>query len=411
MKREWVAKHCAASGLFVLLWSCLQPAASFGQAAGSDNPDASKIWYQIEVLVVKPTDSEALKSEQWPLLPELSHSATWRIQPNADISDALETAYEVTSELTSQGLITVDWQRPSPPDWPGLDETLYDYSLADSLRRDVTTDPVRLDYLTTTGLLDRERRFIIPRDNPNRPDGATSQIQNVDEATPLPVTTVWLSDQKTPKPELLRARQRLANNSDYQVLAYLRWAEILAYEEASTPVRLDTASWGEHWPELQGDITVYVSRFLHVKTNLWLNTSGQYLPDWRMPPPPPPVDPVAHLTSENKLHVVTESKSPITEVTPLGRPDWQLEQGIGERFRALERARPDSVFGNGLRDNDPEYPFRHAIALSQTRKMRSGEIHYIDHPALGIVVSITRIEDEALVDFKRSVLEQQPRPD
>jgi hypothetical protein len=43
--------------------------------------------------------------------------------------------------------------------------------------------------------------------------------------------------------------------------------------------------------------------------------------------------------------------------------------------------------------------------------MRSGEIHYIDHPALGIVVSITRIEDEALVDFKRSVLEQQPRPD
>ena len=166
MKREWVAKHCAASGLFVLLWSSLQPVASFGQAAGSDSPDASKIWYQIEVLVVRPTDYEALNSEQWPLLPELSHSATWRIQPNADISDALETAYEVTSDLTSQGLITVDWQRPSPPDWPGLDETLYDYSLADSLRRDVTTDPVRLDYLTTTGLLDRERRFIIPRDNP-----------------------------------------------------------------------------------------------------------------------------------------------------------------------------------------------------------------------------------------------------
>jgi hypothetical protein len=104
--------------------------------------------------------------------------------------------------------------------------------------------------------------------------------------------------------------------------------------------------------------------------------------------------------------VVTESRPPIREITPLGRPDWQLEQGIGERFRALERARPDSLFANGLQDSEPEYPFRHAIALSQTRKMRSGEIHYIDHPALGLVVSITRIEDEALIDFKRSVLAQ-----
>ena len=406
MRGQGIAKRCAASGLFAL-WSSLFTAAGLGQAAASDTPDAPDVWYQIEVLVVKPTDSDALKSEQWPLLPELSHSATWRIQPNTDISEALETAYNVASELTPEGLITVDWQRPSPPDWPGLDETLYDYSLVDSLRRDVRTDPVRLDYLTTTGLLDLERRFIIPRDNPNRPDSLTSKIQSIDETTPLPVTAVWLSQQKTPKPELLRAQQRLANNPDYQVLAYLRWAEILGDEENSTPIRVDTASWGEPWPELQGDITVYVSRFLHVKTNLWLNTSGQYLPDWKMPSPPPPVDPVAHQTSKHQRRVVTESRSPIREITPLGRPDWQLEQGIGERFRALERARPDSLFANGLQDSEPEYPFRHAIALSQTRKMRSGEIHYIDHPALGLVVSITRIEDEALIDFKRSVLAQQ----
>ena len=85
MRGQGIGKRCAASGLFAL-WSSLFTAAGLGQAAASDTPDAPDVWYQIEVLVVKPTDSDALKSEQWPLLPELSHSATWRIQPNTDIS-------------------------------------------------------------------------------------------------------------------------------------------------------------------------------------------------------------------------------------------------------------------------------------------------------------------------------------
>ena len=39
-----------------------------------------------------------------------------------------------------------------------------------------------------------------------------------------------------------------------------------------------------------------------------------------------------------------------------------------------------------------DYEFRHAVRVAQQRRMRSGELHYIDHPLLGIVVKISRYE-------------------
>ena len=44
-----------------------------------------------------------------------------------------------------------------------------------------------------------------------------------------------------------------------------------------------------------------------------------------------------------------------------------------------------------------DYDFRHAVLLQQSRRMRSGELHYIDHPLIGIVVKISRHEFEPFV--------------
>jgi hypothetical protein len=65
---------------------------------------------------------------------------------------------------------------------------------------------------------------------------------------------------------------------------------------------------------------------------------------------------------------------------------------------------------NALVDTETPYPYQHAIALQQTRRMRSGEVHYIDHPAMALIVSITRIEGETLTEFKRWVLAEQAAP-
>ena len=35
--------------------------------------------------------------------------------------------------------------------------------------------------------------------------------------------------------------------------------------------------------------------------------------------------------------------------------------------------------------------WRHAVLLSQTRRMRSNEVNYIDHPMFGVVVKVTPV--------------------
>ena len=42
----------------------------------------------------------------------------------------------------------------------------------------------------------------------------------------------------------------------------------------------------------------------------------------------------------------------------------------------------------------PQYPFRHAVLLNTTRRMRSGELVYIDHPLLGVLIRITPLQTE-----------------
>jgi hypothetical protein len=46
----------------------------------------------------------------------------------------------------------------------------------------------------------------------------------------------------------------------------------------------------------------------------------------------------------------------------------------------------------------PEYGYRHAVLLEQRRRLRSGELHYIDHPLLGLLIRVSRYEFEPFVD-------------
>ena len=398
----------ATSHACVSAWAALCLVLGIPMVNAQDNAEPEKTWFQIEILVLTSNNPNALLGEEWVLKPSLVAAESWRLQPSEDVSKELQAIYEVATTQTPAGTFEIDWSLPTSSPWPGLDETLFQYRPSDLYETALKIESNRLDYKLGYSSFSSERMFVIPRDNPNRLDMMVNTIAPVDETTPLPVTHIWLDeDRRTPKPELASAKQRLENSGDYQVRNYLRWAEQLKDESQTLPVRLDAASRGQAWPELQGDISVYVSRYLHIKTNLWLNTAGHYQPDWQMPEPPPPVDPIQHRGLPVAGRPITTSASEMQEITPLGRPDWLLQAGIGEQFRYLERNRPDSNLPNGLADEETPYPYRHAIALQQTRRMRSGEIHYIDHPAMALIVSITRIEDENLAEFKRWVLAEQ----
>lgn len=405
-------KRAAIIRALLPVWAALGFAISASGVNAQDDAEPEKTWFQIEILVLTSNNPNALSGEEWPLKPNLMAPERWRLQPSEDVSKELQAVYQVETTQTPAGTFEIDWSSPTNVPWPGVDESLFQYRPSDLYDPALQSDTNRLDYRMGYSSFSSERMFVIPRDNPNRLDVMVSSEAPINATTPLPVTHVWLGeDTRTPTPELARAKQRLESSDDYEVRHYLRWAEQLQDETKTLPVRIDSASRGQAWPELQGDITVYVSRYLHIKTNLWLNTDGHYLPEWQMPEPPQPANPIQHRGLPVGGQRIAAADSELQEITPMGRPDWLLEAGIGQQFRYVERNRPDSNLPNSLADDETPYPFRHAVALQQTRRMRSGEIHYIDHPAMALIISITRIEDDNLADFKRWVLAEQVAQD
>ncbi len=41
----------------------------------------------------------------------------------------------------------------------------------------------------------------------------------------------------------------------------------------------------------------------------------------------------------------------------------------------------------------PPWPYRHAVPVREKRRLRSKEVHYLDHPLLGVVIKFTPAEE------------------
>ncbi len=163
----------------------------------------------------------------------------------------------------------------------------------------------------------------------------------------------------------------------YTTLFHQTWLQPVTDQTRALPIVLDRSGDTGEWSRLQGSITLYLSRYLHLQTNLWLNTQGEYLTgEWRMPPPPlgPP-----SLILEN---AATDTREGWIE--PQARSN---ETGIGETQGADEL------------EQGPVYPYRHAVLLKQKRRMRSNEVHYLDHPLIGVVIKLTPLSEEDLPLF------------
>jgi hypothetical protein len=161
----------------------------------------------------------------------------------------------------------------------------------------------------------------------------------------------------------------------YRILFHETWLQPVMERSRALPIILDQSGDTGQWPELQGSIQLHLSRYLHLETNLWLNTNGDYLPgSWRMPAP------------------------------PLGPSSATEEPQESDRSISLEDSGSEPAQENSWQEADPAeaevagpvYPFRHAILLQQKRRMRSTEIHYLDHPMLGVVAKLTPLTAQDL---------------
>lgn len=184
----------------------------------------------------------------------------------------------------------------------------------------------------------------------------------------------------------------MQRNAGYRILFHEHWLQGFVEGKSPPAIIVDSAAQQASWPELQGTIRLSLSRFLHLETNLWLNTDGRYLDGaWQMAAPPP--SPAAILLLEDES---TDADAALAQST---------EAAAGA---AAAAALPAAIDDNGTANTEvgPQYPFRHAVHMQQKRRMRSNEVHYLDHPMLGVIAKVTPLDAEdldAYVTASRSV--------
>lgn len=295
-------------------------------------------WFQVELLVFSHHDGDT--AEIWNATPKLAYPETVRFLVEQQQVNANTAQYGGDSNIDPYGRQLIgfapDVDEQSPPEAPVTGSQV---------------DPV-LGAATDTETAAATVPAVEPTGEPAFPTAFVT----------LPSSQL----------EFRGKAAYMQRSGRYDILFHEAWRQPMLGEKSTLPIVLDRSGDTQQWPTLQGSVKLYLSRYLHLQTNLWLNTSGRYLNStWRMPAP------------------------------PLGPPSLIVEQApepedVAEPVVLEDMLASDEALQENPEELEPLYPYRHAVLLQQKRRMRSDEVHYIDHPMLGVIVKITRVaEDES----------------
>lgn len=174
--------------------------------------------------------------------------------------------------------------------------------------------------------------------------------------------------------------ERIDKASDLDLLAHFGWRQPgLSDDQAvavkvSIPARQDEskdtaptegtlASQPPALPELEGTLKLILSRYLHIDADLL----------YREP-----------LKAEDVQQVAAED----TPVPTMG----EVEDSNQTKLPAQQQDLFMLAEQGGLSEDQPHY---RVYRMQQSRRMRSGELHYLDHPVFGLAVMVTPYEPPA----------------
>lgn len=150
--------------------------------------------------------------------------------------------------------------------------------------------------------------------------------------------------------------QAMHRSSNYRLLFHQAWVQPVPGRD---DVELLHISGGKHYgqqAELQGYIELYVERYFHLTTDLQL---------------------IHYTHTDNPFRLIDETDQALAPF-----PGLTLQEG-------------DPLFQSdvGQQANAERYfVATESISLQQRRRMRSGELHYLDNPEFGMLILITPIE-------------------
>lgn len=309
-------------------------------------------WYRVELLIFAHRSEAARNSETWEPTPVLLYPQQTRFLVDPELVETNLAQFDATSELNERGHQTLTIIPPPSEDDEDIIEEKVDEP--EPATNELTAEP-----------------------------GSLESPQPLEQELPTtPTPFVLLANAEL---EFRGKAAYMERSGRYKTLFHETWVQPMAEQGVALPIVVDRSGDRESWPELQGSVTFFISRFLHVETNLWLNTSGQYLPrGWDMPAPP---------LGPKSLTVIYP---PEPELDLALDPELG-SQPIASGFFGAAAPEPKDEEAQALAEPaGPVYPWRHAVSLQQKRKMRSTEVHYIDHPMLGLVIKISPLNEEEL---------------
>lgn len=160
-----------------------------------------------------------------------------------------------------------------------------------------------------------------------------------------------------------------------RVLFHEAWRQPLSEPETAPAIIISGGDVFDKDQELSGTLSFGASRYLHVNTNLWFvefaSNFGQSDQEWPIIPTPP--NEAASIIKDTEINLSAG-----------------LEQGSNaDIWQQYETLAQDSAY---QRDANRPYIVTSVATLQQNRRMRSGEVHYIDHPKIGILIFVTPYE-------------------
>lgn len=319
-------------------------------------------WYRVELLIFTHQSESAQNSETWDPTPELTYPQRSRFLVDPELIESNLAGLDASSAMDELGHQTITI---IPPPLEGED---------DEGTEEIPEHEQELDQELEQGQEQEQAQTF-----PMLEDGLEELAAPPEEI--LPTTPSPFIALPNTELEFHGKAAYMQRTGRYQTLFHETWVQPIAEESHALPLVIDRSGDAEDWPQLQGSIKLFLSRFLHMETNLWLNTPGHYLPrGWQMPAAP--------LGPRSLTIIYPPEPEPEMEEEP-----EPIASGF---FTAAEVVAVEDVEDELLEPVAPVYPWGHAILVQQKRKMRSTELHYIDHPMLGIVVKITPVDEEEL---------------
>jgi len=203
----------------------------------------------------------------------------------------------------------------------------------------------------------------------------------------------WLSvDELT----LNDAANKLDRSRSTEVLFHSGWIQSVPARGNGKPIEFtageaytDSFS-GEEQHRLSGNFTVTLGRYLHIRPTLFYT-----------PVHTPIDDPINSALSADQIVSQAraaaaaargEASAKVPQVRDLSSNAEISSRSALDRIRDKELAEQQMAEEDvpfGLQAEQDRAPY---IRLDQSRRVRSGELHYLDHPELGVLVRITPVE-------------------